>query len=144
MNEVDRFLSKVVPPTEPGGCSEWSGPKTGGGYGIFFTYDSGKQRNVGAHRYAYELHVGPIPDGLVIDHLCGTRACTVPEHLEAVTQRENVHRSEGRTAVNARKTHCPQGHPYDEANTYTYRGMRSCRACGVEKRRRYLARKAMA
>jgi hypothetical protein len=142
-----------------------------------------------AHRAAYEEAYGPIPDGLVIDHLCRVRWCCNPEHLEAVTNRENILRGESPPARNARKercdrgheltfqaggkrycatcrrvwriahgeinprgpkserTECPQGHPYDEENTYVYvRGdgstNRACRACRSGATRRYRERRA--
>lgn len=83
------------------------------------------------HRLSYELFVGPIPDELVIDHKCYNPPCVNPDHLQVVTFRDNMVKF-GRTnigAVHARKTHCPQGHPYDERNTcFTGRG-RQCRAC---------------
>lgn len=82
------------------------------------------------HRFAYEAWVGPIPPGLVIDHLCRVKMCCKPSHLEPVTDRVNViERGRGLTASNARKTHCPAGHAFDETNTYTHRGQRHCRAC---------------
>lgn len=85
----------------------------------------------GAHRFAYIDAHGPIPDGFVIDHLCGNPPCVNPEHLEAVTQRQNLLRGNTIAAANAQKTHCPQGHPYDEANTSVSKsdGSRKCRAC---------------
>ncbi|MFI1942236.1 HNH endonuclease signature motif containing protein [Streptomyces purpureus] len=88
------------------------------------------RRHYLAHRVSYELFVGPIPPGLVIDHLCRVRSCLNPAHLEPVTNRENVLRGEGLAAQNAAKAHCPQGHPYDEANTILRpSGSRRCRAC---------------
>lgn len=75
-------------------------------------------RHLLVHRAAYELWVRPIPDGLTIDHLCRQPRCFNPAHLQAVTMRENLIRGHGTWASNVRKTHCPQGHPYDEANTY--------------------------
>lgn len=92
-----------------------------------------------AHRAMYSLLVGPIPGGLTLDHLCRVPACVNPEHLEPVTQQENNRRAHsGFAAVNARKTHCPQGHPYDEANTYRLpgSGSRVCRVCLVGRNRR--------
>lgn len=84
-----------------------------------------------AHRYAYELLVGPIPEGLHIDHLCRVRLCVNPAHLEAVTCHENNRRSTSPTAVNAKKTHCPRGHEYTEENTYFAPpdGRRMCKPC---------------
>jgi hypothetical protein len=80
-----------------------------------------------AHRLSYEHHVGPIPDGLQIDHTCRNRKCVNPEHLEPVTNAENTTRQDH---AERRKTHCPKGHPYDEANTYVDpSGARRCRAC---------------
>lgn len=74
------------------GCHVWTGPLTTGGYGRFSWTSPGGQRLHNAHRIAYHLHVGPIPGGLVIDHLCRTRNCVNPKHLEAVTQSENLRR----------------------------------------------------
>jgi hypothetical protein len=76
-----------------------------------------------AARVFYEDHIGPIPDGLVIDHLCRVRPCVNPAHLEPVTNAENLRR--GFAVI----THCPKGHPYDEINTRKANGKRHCRAC---------------
>lgn len=135
----DRFWSQVA---KSDGCWLWTGAKSAR-YGRFGT--SG--RVVQAHRHAYELLVGPIPEGYDLDHLCRTTLCVRPDHLEPVTHRENVLRGESLQAQNARKTHCPQGHPYDAENTYIQpsTGGRLCltcnRASGAERQRRYRERK---
>jgi len=117
------------------GCWSWTGPCTPNGYGKFRL--AGHSRM--AHRFAYELLVGPVADELEIDHLCRVRNCVNPAHLEAVTRAENVRRSAiGRWQ--REKTHCPAGHPYDEANTYhppSQPNERMCRACRREASSRY-------
>ncbi len=121
-----------------GGCIIWTGHIDKDGYG--------KVGNVRAHRIAYENVCGPIPVGLTIDHLCRVRACVNPDHLEAVTRRENTIRGNGPSALNARKTACVNGHPFDEANTYfatTFdstgapKARRGCRACNLSSVNRY-------
>jgi hypothetical protein len=124
----------------PDECWLWTGRLDEHGYGRV-----GK-RSIPAHRIAYEECVGPIPDGLHTDHLCHThdvscpggasclhRRCVNPRHIEPVTRKENILRGRNFAAVNAAKTHCPQGHPYDEANTYVYvrpgARARFCRTC---------------
>lgn len=90
-----------------------------------------------AHRFAYELIVGPIKPGLQIDHLCRVRRCCNPEHLEPVTRKVNILRGESPTAKNARKTVCPRGHKYDEENTYLSKeGKRQCKICMLKTVRR--------
>ena len=84
------------------------------------------------HRVAYEAFIGPIPDGLQIDHRCKQKACCNPDHLEPVTCRENLLRGDTLTAAQVAATHCKRGHPYDEANNYIRAdrpGVRGCRAC---------------
>lgn len=123
------------------GCWQWAGPTMRQGYG----YISRNGRIVYAHRHAYELLVGPIPDGLVIDHLCRNTSCVNPAHLEPVTQRENVLRGNAPAAKNAVKTHCPRGHEYTPENTITRdrdgRISRQCRECKNEWNRDYIAGK---
>jgi hypothetical protein len=118
----DRLWAKV---NKTDTCWLWTGAKIHHGYGKI---GIDKERTELVHRVSYELLVGPIPDGLVIDHLCRVTACVNPAHLEAVTQAENVRRGRSGDHLVAR-THCPQGHPYDEVNTRIYRGRRNCRAC---------------
>lgn len=86
-----------------------------------------------AHHFAWSLLVGPCPEGLDPDHLCEVKGCVRPDHIEWVTHRENLMRGSSQVAVNACKTHCVHGHPFDEANTvYVERNghrRRDCRAC---------------
>lgn len=140
--ERERFWAKVMTGTAED-CWEWQGPRNPAGYGIFFTYPApAVQVNRPAHRYAYEDTVGSIADGLVIDHLCRNPSCVNPAHLEPVTQQMNVLRGPTNLAtLNASKTHCPQGHAYDEVNTLIYKGSRVCRACNRIRQAAYQARK---
>lgn len=109
------------------GCHIWTGSFINSGYGRLKSGDE-----VLAHRVAYTLARGPIPAGAVIDHLCRTRACVNPTHMEAVTNKVNVLRGQGVTAKANNATHCPQGHPYDASNTYIDpKGARRCRACSA-------------
>jgi hypothetical protein len=104
----------------------WTGAKNAKGYGRCKI--NGRSGMV--HRIAYESLAGAIPDGLVLDHLCRVRACVAVDHLKPVTDRENILRGEGVAAIHALKTHCPQGHPYDESNTHIdSNGERRCRTC---------------
>ncbi len=107
-------------------CWVWAGVRDSGGYG--HTRINGRQYR--AHRVAYELFVGVIPEGMHVDHLCRNRACINPDHMELVTPRENVLRGVGISAENARKTACIHGHLFDAANTYVSKtGRRQCREC---------------
>jgi hypothetical protein len=123
---AERFWAKVRK-TET--CWLWTANLNNSGYGLFWV--AGVDDKVPAHRIAYELLIGPIPEGLTIDHLCRVRACVRPDHLEPVTHRENMLRGK-----HARKMHCPKGHPYDVRNTFiTRRGHRECRACKQKRER---------
>ena len=129
----NRIADKI---DDTGDCWVWAAARHHpSGYGKVWW----NQKTRYAHRVVWQILVGPIDtDGL--DHLCRERACVNPDHLEPVSNRENVLRGVGVTAVNAKKTHCPQGHSYDEANTATYRNMRYCRTCHRERTRRRRAR----
>src|SRR5665647_2266757 len=90
---VDRFAAKVA--LTNSGCIEWVAGTNGVGYGLIHLGPEDGSRKVYAHRWSYEHHFGPVPDGLHLDHLCRNTICVNPEHLEPVTQRENVLRGYG-------------------------------------------------
>lgn len=111
---------------ELGPCWRWLGWVPDEGYPNF----SVDGRTVSAYRWAYEHFIGPVPDGLELDHFAcdrGRQGCVNPYHCRPATRQENQARVPHRNSI---KTHCPQGHPYDEANTrHTPSGGRICRAC---------------
>lgn len=124
----DRFWKKVSP--EPNsGCWLWTACVFPAGYGKLMV--EGKTES--AHRVSYRMHVGEIPDGLELDHLCRVRCCVNPDHLEPVTRSVNVKRGlMGRLGCNSesKKTHCPGGHPYSGDNLVIGTdGSRRCKAC---------------
>lgn len=131
------------------GCWEWTGSiNPANGYGRI--QHGGKRNPIRslAHRFAYELLVGPIPEGLTLDHLCHTvdqscpggiecphRRCVNPAHLEPVTSLENSMRGKTPGAINAAKTHCKWGHEFTPENTGHYLGHRICRKCRTKEGR---------
>lgn len=142
------FFRRLAPRGE---CLIWTGYAGSDGYGSA-TFDGRLQR---VHRIAYQLAFGPIPPGLHIDHTCHNpatckggvacvhRLCCNPDHLEAVTNVENILRGGGFTAVNARKTHCKRGHEFTPENIYTQPGKpgtRVCRECVRGQRQRWVAK----
>lgn len=149
---LDRIMAQVV---KSGDYWEWTGFTTPQGYGA--TSFKGRRGTL-VHRAVYELLVGPIPDGMTLDHLCHTRdescpggdtcphrRCVNPACLEPVPNVVNAMRGRSAWAENARKTHCPHGHEYSEANTLISNGRRYCRICqrrqGAASRERARARR---
>lgn len=127
---LDRFLAKVA--VRDDGCWEWTGTRLPAGYGSFW-WDGRKSY---AHRFAHEAYIGPIPEGLTIDHLCRNKWCVNPAHLEAVTQRVNTLRAPGPASEHAAQVACIHGHPFDAVNTYVApNGTRKCRECRRTTRR---------
>ena len=127
MTNIERFWSHVRKDSN-NECWIWLSSLTEDGYGIFWI---DHYHNIRAHRYLYELVKGKIPDGLVIDHLCRNPKCVNPNHLEAVTNKENLLRGNGFGGVNSRKTHCKRGHELTPENIYggiKGRG-RDCKLC---------------
>jgi hypothetical protein len=130
-------ISKYVLPTTPeqikssvkvdeNGCWLYQGR-------ICKTTGYANHHNKWIHRASYEIFKGPIPEGLQIDHLCMVRSCVNPDHLEAVTHKVNTLRGNSISAINARKTHCPKGHPYEGSNLLGHNpSVRLCKTCHRE------------
>lgn len=126
----DRIFYRIR--KEENGCWMWTGKPNGNGYGVMAVNGRGHQ----AHRLSYELFVGPIPDGLQLDHLCRNRACVNPAHLEPVTLQENVRRGEL-----ARRKVCKHGHELTPDNLVAG-SFRKCKAClNARCRRRHAAKR---
>lgn len=138
---AERFWEKV---DKSGECWLWTSGTDRDGYG-YFLVRAGK--TVRAHRFSYQQEVGPIPDGLVIDHLCRVRGCVNPAHLEPVTVAENIRRGDtgkARAAQLLALTHCKNGHEWSGENVRLHtrpdgRTRRNCRSC---ERARYVPRAA--
>lgn len=118
-------------------CWIWGKSKNNMGYGVMGSSRM-KPRTFLAHRVAYQMFVGDIPKGLVLDHKCKTPLCVNPTHLDPVTQKENMHRGNGPCAINKRKAHCPCG---DEYNHITPQGKRCCTKCRLKYNQKWRAKK---
>ena len=117
------------------GCWEWTGGKSDLGYGHVVGPQKGRRNS--PHRVTYERAHGPIPEGLVIDHLCRNPSCCRPRHLRAVTHAVNILCGIGPSAKNAQKERCPLGHEYDEPVRWKGRVGRGCSVCRREGTRRW-------
>lgn len=140
---IDRIMAKVS--ESEAGCWIWQGGDNGIGYGVV---GLGGQRGPRAyvHRLTYEHFIAEIPNGLVLDHLCRTTLCCNPWHLEPVTNRVNLLRGVGISALAAAATSCKHGHEFTPQNTYVYpkSGHRSCRECAKHYQRRLRAQRRSA
>lgn len=125
----------------PSGCWVWRGATVGRkGYGCIRSRQGARM----AHRFFYENLVGPIPDGLVLDHLCRNRLCVNPAHLEPVTDRENILRGEGLAAICAARTHCACGKPLTRTKKDGHGGVsRYCLDCATARSRALRRKKGM-
>lgn len=137
--EFERFTKAYV--VDESGCWLWKKACNQKGYGAFYFLGMrGK-----AHRYSFLKYKGMIPEGLVIDHLCNVRSCVNPDHLRAVTNKENILRGTSPSARNKRKTTCPRQHPLSGTNlVINIDGARVCKTCASNSYKEYWKRKRIA
>jgi len=118
-----------------GDCWVWTGSTANRGYGSI--HHNGRNGYL-PHRLVWELLRGPIPDGLVLDHMCQNRRCVNPKHLDPVTNRVNILRGKSVAALNFIKTECVNGHAFDSKNTKIRKdGTRSCRQCERDRLKKF-------
>lgn len=130
MLEKERFDSKCI---KEGDCHLWQGPLDRDGYGTFYF----RRKNRRAHRVAWFFTFGDIKKGFVVNHICKKRNCVNPQHLQVISTTENaLLDSTSIAAINARKTHCKQGHPFDRK----YGKQRYCSQCSASKKKRLVAK----
>lgn len=135
---IARFEAKIQ---KTDTCWIWIGARAPNGYGQIVV--SGPRRVLLAHRLSYQTYVGPIPDGLVIDHLCRVRACVRPDHLEPVTVGENSARGMHPHQIARRAGRCTKGHALTPENSYLTKDRRRiCKICAKARTAAYLVRKA--
>lgn len=136
--QIERFWSCVQ---RSDGCWLWTSALDRDGYGRFRAKIAGRPLQTGAHRVAFVLLRGPIPDGLQLDHTCREKRCVRPDHLEPVTIAENRRRSDVATGRLSARSACANGHAFSEQTVYQDGGARRCRVCRLEAQRRYAARR---
>lgn len=131
---VGNYVPQILFDVDVNGCHVYRGTKSAKGYGLVRF----QRKQVFVHRYVWERENGrPIPEGMVIDHICRNHPCCNIEHLRLVTIRENVlENSVSLAAMNKAKTHCAHGHEFTTENTYVYEatGERQCRECSKLRR----------
>ena len=129
LRDVPRRFERSYIPEPNSGCWIWFSSTDRAGYGRFTIGRRGDYRTVGAH-ISYILRHNEYPPS-ELDHTCKLRCCVNPDHLEPVTHYENIMRGDGWGGINARKTHCKNGHEFSPENTYVWakNGMRQCRTC---------------
>lgn len=133
---IERLLERVV--EQESGCWLWTGAPDSHGYSQIMVGSrvDGSRRLMRGHVVSYEHFVGPVPEGLELNHLCRNRLCVNPDHLEPVTRRVNTLRGNSPAAKHAKKKRCPKGHPYKGKNLrITKQGQRVCVTCRREKGR---------
>lgn len=136
---ISKFTLKYFINQETG-CWEWTAGKSSDGHAMM--YLEGKM--IYAHRWSYEYYNTVIPSKYIIDHLCRVRHCVNPNHLEAVTSKENVRRGDHSRMGwnNKEKTHCPNNHEYSKENTYIKnKKYRVCATCAKEQSKNYYNKK---
>ncbi len=141
MLTLPESFARFISPEPMSGCWIWTGGLDKDGYALGYRPSPAKPHTVRAHRAIYKLLVGPLSSALTLDHLCRTRCCVNPDHLEPVTNKLNIMRGEGWAAKNARKLVCAKGQHSLEDAYINPKNQRICRICSAESQARYRERK---